>query len=99
MNNAIKVVLAALLFLCLTKMPYGYFQFVRFSSFACFAYFAYLAYNESKQGLAALFIGLAILFQPFYKIALGRELWNIVDVVVGIGILLSVFIPNNSKSQ
>ena len=96
MNNAIKVVLAILLFLCLSKMPYGYFQFVRFSSFACFTYFAY---NESKQGLAALFIGLAILFQPFYKIALGRELWNIVDVVVGVGILLSVFIPKNSKSQ
>jgi hypothetical protein len=28
--------------------------------------------------------GLALLFQPFFKIALGREMWNIVDVVVGI---------------
>ena len=38
-----------------------------------------------------IYIGLALLFQPFFKIALGREIWNIVDVVVGIGLLVSVF--------
>jgi len=30
---------------------------------------------------------LALLFQPFFKISLGRTLWNIVDVIVGIGLL------------
>jgi hypothetical protein len=34
---------------------------------------------------------LALLFQPFFKIALGRQIWNIVDVVVGIGLLISIF--------
>jgi hypothetical protein len=38
-----------------------------------------------------IFGGLALLFQPFFKIALGREMWNIVDVVVGIGLILSIF--------
>ena len=28
------------------------------------------------------FIALALLFQPFAKVALGREVWNLVDVVV-----------------
>jgi len=32
------------------------------------------------------------IFQPLIKNALGRELWNVVDVVVGIGLILSVFI-------
>jgi hypothetical protein len=32
---------------------------------------------------------LAILFQPFEKIALGREIWNVLDVIVGIGLLLT----------
>jgi hypothetical protein len=35
--------------------------------------------------------GLALLFQPFFKISLGRQIWNIVDVVVGIGLLISIF--------
>lgn len=38
-----------------------------------------------------IYAALAILFQPFFKIALGRELWNIVDVVIGTGLLVSVF--------
>ena len=37
-----------------------------------------------------LYVFLALLFQPFEKIALGRELWNIVDVIVGVGLLISV---------
>jgi hypothetical protein len=30
---------------------------------------------------------LAFLFQPFFKIALGREIRNVVDVIVGVGLL------------
>jgi hypothetical protein len=35
--------------------------------------------------------GHALLFQPFFNIALSREIWNIVDVFVGIGLLISIF--------
>ena len=35
---------------------------------------------------------LAILFQPFFKIALGRDLWNVVDVIVGAGLIVSIVI-------
>jgi len=40
--------------------------------------------------MAIIYIGLAILFQPISKIALGREVWNIVDVVVGSLLIISV---------
>jgi len=36
-----------------------------------------------------IYVGLALLFQPFFKISLGIELWNIVDVIVGIGLVIS----------
>lgn len=83
----LSIILAILLFLCLADMPYGYYQFVRF---AASAFFAYAAYNENEsrsKELAIVFIVLAILFQPFFKISLGRTLWNIVDVIVGLGLL------------
>jgi hypothetical protein len=35
---------------------------------------------------------LAVLFQPFIKISLGRELWNIVDVSVAVALLISLFL-------
>ena len=40
---------------------------------------------------------LALLFQPFFKIALGRELWNIVDVIVGIGLIISLFVDKKKN--
>jgi hypothetical protein len=92
MNNSfIKIVLALLLFLCLINMPYGYYQFVRFLAMVVFSYLAYSANEQSNKNEVFIFIALAILFQPFIKIALGRTIWNIVDLVVGIGLVLSIF--------
>ena len=86
MNN-IKLILAALLLLCLAPMPYGYYQFIRFASMIVFAVMAYQFFEKEKMPLAITFGGLALLFQPFIKIALGRTMWNVVDVVVAIGLV------------
>ena len=98
MNNAIKIVLAILFFLCLVDMPYGFYQFVRFAGLIGFAILAYQANQQGRQTEMIIYGGLALLFQPFFKIALGRQMWNIVDVVVGIGLLISIFIKPK-KSQ
>ena len=46
---------------------------------------------HSKVSMAIVFGALALLFQPFFKIALGRILWNIVDVIVA-GMLIIMWI-------
>jgi len=92
MATLIKIILTVLFFLCLLEMPYGYYQLVRFSALIGFAL---LAYNSNEQGHKTeviIYVCLAILFQPLFKIALGRQLWNIIDVVVGIGLIVSIFI-------
>jgi hypothetical protein len=91
MNIAIKIVLAVLFFLCLANMPYGFYQFVRFAGLIGFAILAYQANQQGRQTEMIIYSVLALLFQPFFKIALGRQMWNIVDVVVGIGLLISIF--------
>jgi hypothetical protein len=73
-------------------MPYGYYQLVRFLCFSCFAFFAYQSLRNIKINGGVIFIILALLFQPFLKIALGREIWNYVDIIVGLGLIGSVFI-------
>jgi hypothetical protein len=72
-------------------MPYGYYQLVRFAGLIGFAILAYQAHEQGKQTEMIIYGGLALLFQPFFKIALGRDIWNIVDVIVGIGLLLSIY--------
>jgi Gpi18-like mannosyltransferase len=76
-------------------MPYGYYQFVRFISMVVFVILGYYALEEKREVEAIIFFALAVLFQPLFKIALGRTIWNIVDVVVGVGLIVSIFYPDN----
>jgi hypothetical protein len=91
MDKAIKVVLSIFFFLCLADMPYSFYQFVRIAGLIGFAILAYHANQQSRQTVMITYVGLALLFQPFFKIALGRQMWNIVDIVVGIWLLVSLF--------
>ena len=100
LNNSdflIKIGLTILFFLCLLDMPYGFYQFVRFVALIGFGILAHKTNEQQKQAEMIIYSGLALLFQPFFKIALGREIWNVVDVVVGIGLIGSL-ITNKTKS-
>ena len=91
MTMVIKIILAVLFFICLADMPYGFYQFVMFAGLVGYAILAYQAHEQNRQSEMIIYVGLALLFQPFFKIALCRQIWNVVDVVVGIGLLISIF--------
>lgn len=62
--------------------------------------FGILAFNSLESENKTIFIiygALALLFQPFFKITLGRELWNMVDVIVGVSLIISLFIHKHSS--
>ena len=95
----VKLGLATLLFICLADMPYGYYQLVRFVAMLVFAYLAYTSYNVGDGFSVFLYAALGLLFQPMVKISLGREIWNVVDVIVAIGLLGTVFSSFNQISS
>ena len=83
--------LAAMLLLCLAPMPYGYFMLVRFVMMVAFGLMAYRYFTIKKSVAAWVFVILAVLFQPIYKIVLGRGIWNAVDVVVAV-FLVAIYV-------
>ena len=91
-ENIIKIILPVLFFLCLADMPYGFYQLVRFAGMVGFVILAYTANEKGQKPEVIIYAGLALLFQPFFKINLGRQIWNIVDIVVGTALLISIFI-------
>ena len=91
MDKLIKVILSILFFLCLLDMPYGFYQLVRFAALFGFAILAYQASDQENKTEMIIYVCLAILFQPLLKISLGREVWNVVDVVVGVGLIITIF--------
>ena len=97
MKPIIKLAIAVLLLLCLADMPYGFYQLVRFAASAAFAYLAFDSFKSKEDGKGFLFAALTLLFQPFFKIALGRSIWNIVDVLVAIA--LFYFIVKGVKKK
>lgn len=97
MEKIIKIILAVLFFLCLLDMPYGYFQFVRYLGMLGFIFLAYKSFKENFTVLGGFYIGLAILFQPFFKIALGRTIWNFVDVAIALFLIVSIIKFKNEK--
>lgn len=82
------LIMVVALLVCLLPMPYGYFILVRFVAMVYFGLLALKYYAEHKGGLAIAAGAVALLFQPFLKVALGRTMWNVVDVIVAVALLL-----------
>ena len=91
MDRVIKIGLAVMMLICLLPMPYGYYNLVRILAMVGFAILCYASYKEGRMYLAITFGVLAIVFQPFAKVALGREVWRIVDVAVAILLIVSIW--------
>lgn len=94
----VPLYLAAMMLLCLAPVPYGYFQLVRFVAMIVFGLMAYRYYQNQKMVATWVFGALALLFQPIYKIALGRVVWNVVDVIVAL-LLIALFVMEWRKSN
>ena len=90
-ENIIKLILSMLFLICLFDMPYGYFQLVRFLGMLGFLILAYISYKNEFPILVIVYIALAVLLQPIIKIHLGRSIWNIVDVILAVFLISSIF--------
>ena len=96
-KNILKIALSILLLLCLLKMPYGYFQLVRFIGMIVFIILAYFEKDKTNKILMVVWICSALLINPFIKIALGRFIWNIVDVIWAILLIGTLLLARNKN--
>lgn len=80
-------------------MPYGYFQFVRLLGMTGFIILAYLDSKKQDKSLMIVWICSAVLINPLIKIALGRTIWNIVDVIWSITLLTTLIVEYNADRK
>jgi len=62
-----------------------------------FAILAYYSYERKNIPIVILFVALALLFQPLSKVPLGRHSWIIIDILVSVGLVISVVVQNQTK--
>ncbi len=96
MNTKQKIQLAgaAVLSLCVLPLPYGFYMIGRVAIMIIAGYLALDYFSHNKTGWALTFIAIAVVFQPFIKFALGREVWVIADIAVAI---LLIVLAMNKK--
>ena len=94
----IKISLIIILLLCLFDMPYWYYQLVRIFGTIGFAYLAYIDYKNKVKFTPYIFGIAAILLNPIAKISFGREMWNVIDVVLA-GILIVSFFKGRKLKE
>jgi len=92
-KNVAVLIAAVFLFLALfSGWLYGFFTLLRFVVFAASAYVAWMAYEARKEKWIWIFGFFAVLFNPFIVIHLNREIWVVIDFIVGVFMIVSVFI-------
>ena len=90
LNALIKIGLAILFLVCLLDMPYGYYQLVRFTGMVGFGIIAYAAHLRGNKTYLVIWAVSALLINPIIKIPLGRELWNVIDLIWAVGLIVSL---------
>lgn len=97
MKNIIKIVLTVLLLVCLFRMPYGYYQFVRLAT--CVG-LGYLGYISNMPWVRVSCIAVALLFNPVFKVYLDKQTWNVIDAsIAGLLIAWTLFDLKNLKNR
>ena len=84
---AVIYVCAAVLFVGAAPLPYSYYILLRFVGCGAFALAAYVSFTRGGKSLPWVFVLFAIIFNPFVKIHLSKELWALVDVAAGVLLL------------
>lgn len=81
----ILAIVAAMLFIAIAPLPYGFYTFMRIIVCGCAAYMAYQGFSNEDKGAWAWILGIiAILFNPVATIHMTKEIWMAVDFVTGV---------------
>lgn len=71
---------AALLLIAVAPLPYGYYVLLRLIATCVFAWAAYVAAQRKQAILPWVYGLLALVFNPFIKVFLPKEVWAVVDI-------------------
>jgi hypothetical protein len=83
-------VLALMLLVGAFPMPYGYYTLLRFGAFIVFGLLAYDVFSRGGKLLPWVLGFIAILFNPFIKVHLPKELWSVIDVVTAVILVATI---------
>ncbi len=86
------IIAAIMLFIGISLLPYGYYQFLRWIICGIAIFIAYKAYTYKKVWVAIVFCIVAILFNPIFTIHFEKDIWQWLDCICGAVFITSIFL-------
>jgi hypothetical protein len=86
-----SVIAAAMLFIALGHLPYGYYTLLRFVVCGAATFVAFVGYSGGKIWAAWLFAFVAVLFNPIIKIHFHKDAWQVLDFICACVFLITAF--------
>lgn len=77
--------------------PYGYYVLLRFVCCACFAFIAFRYRESGKEGWIWVFAIAAIIYNPFIRVHLSREIWSVANIATVILTSVSLITQKQKK--
>lgn len=81
------------------SLPYGFFTLLRLIVCASSVYLAWTIRDGGKYWVAAVFLVIAILFNPIFPIYLNRETWVVIDIAVTVFFIASFIFLKTNKTE
>lgn len=95
MPIAVIYITVAVLFIGAFHMPYGYYVLLRIITTVTFAWASYTSYNKRYNVLPWLLLIAAFLFNPFIKVYLFKDIWELIDI----GAAITLFAIKNKIAE
>jgi len=91
-KNTASIISVVMLLLAIPAIwPYGYYTLLRWVVTATAIFLVWITYNLKKTFWLVLMGLVAVLFNPLIPIYLDKETWVIIDFIVAILFLVSIF--------
>ncbi|MCD8498099.1 MAG: hypothetical protein LRZ85_08515 [Alphaproteobacteria bacterium] len=89
---------AALLFIAIAPLPYGYYTFMRIIVCGCAGVICYRLWNSGYQGVWLwVWAMVAILFNPVATIHMTKEIWMTLDAITGVFFAYSAYLQYKTR--
>ncbi|MBM2813471.1 MAG: hypothetical protein HW421_233 [Ignavibacteria bacterium] len=87
-----RIIVAILIALAFLKLPYGYYTLLKFITSIVLVFGLILYLSSKKIYWVAIFGLFALIYNPVFPLHLGRDIWEIINILTIAVIIISFFI-------
>lgn len=91
-----NLVAAGMLLYGLSEHPYGYYTLLRWVVMIAAGVTAAVAFSSTTPLWGWLFVGLAVLFNPFAIVGLSRDTWQTIDIAAAVALAAGCVLRSRS---